>query len=270
MRCLYCQKRLWNPFGSTQFCSPAHESSYLEETSGAGLRRLMEPDVSQAPPQAKPGEPGTTSAQLSGLQAALWQPSAAPQNETSPNLPVPISRRYAGENTSVTITPKSQPRPVQAPPNPVISSGAPRVQAEPILVSQPVTVGGQVGKEDVVDGRRPRVGERRAAELGLDLPLPCVRGDQVELVRPNRGALPDGTFYRHDLIGCRVEMRDGRTVGLVRDVEGTLTGSRLVVDGAEGEVLIPLVSAICTLVDPAAKRIVIDPPEGLIEANARG
>jgi 16S rRNA processing protein RimM len=66
------------------------------------------------------------------------------------------------------------------------------------------------------------------------------------------------------------ETRDGRTVGLVRDVEGTLTGSRLVVDGAGGEVLIPLVSAICTLVDPAAKRIVIDPPEGLIEANARG
>ena len=31
--------------------------------------------------------------------------------------------------------------------------------------------------------------------------------------------------------------------------------------------LIPLVSPICTLVDPAAKRIVIDPPEGLIEVN---
>lgn len=82
-------------------------------------------------------------------------------------------------------------------------------------------------------------------------------------------ALPPGTFYRHDLIGCEVETLGGRTVGLVRDVEGTMTGSRLVVDGARGEVLIPLVSAICTQIDPAAKRIVIDPPEGLIEANAR-
>jgi 16S rRNA processing protein RimM len=80
--------------------------------------------------------------------------------------------------------------------------------------------------------------------------------------------LPAGTFYRHDLIGCRVDTRDGRTVGLVRDVEGTLTGSRLVVDGADGEVLIPLVAAICTEVDPAAKRIVVDPPEGLLEVNA--
>jgi 16S rRNA processing protein RimM len=94
---------------------------------------------------------------------------------------------------------------------------------------------------------------------GLELRVPVDR----------LAALPAGTFYRHDLVGCRVEMRDGRPVGVVREVEGTLAGSRLVVDGPGGEVLIPLVAAIVTQVDPAAKRIVIDPPEGLIEANAR-
>jgi 16S rRNA processing protein RimM len=94
---------------------------------------------------------------------------------------------------------------------------------------------------------------------GLELRVPVER----------LAALPAGTFYRHDLIGCRVETPDGTLVGPVRDVEGTLTGSRLVVDGVGGEVLIPLVAAICTVVDPAAKRIVIDPPEGLIDANAR-
>jgi 16S rRNA processing protein RimM len=80
-------------------------------------------------------------------------------------------------------------------------------------------------------------------------------------------ALPADTFYRHDLVGCVVETRDGRRVGPVTDVEGSMTGSRLVVDGGAGEVLIPLVAAICTVVDPAAKRIVIDPPAGLLEAN---
>jgi 16S rRNA processing protein RimM len=80
-------------------------------------------------------------------------------------------------------------------------------------------------------------------------------------------ALPADTFYRHDLIGCVVETRDGKRIGPVTDVEGSMTGSRLVVGGEAGEVLIPLVAAICTVVDPAAKRIVIDPPEGLIEAN---
>jgi 16S rRNA processing protein RimM len=95
---------------------------------------------------------------------------------------------------------------------------------------------------------------------GLELRVPVDR----------LAALPPATFYRHDLIGCRVETPDGAEVGIVRDVEGTMTGSRLVVDGAAGEVLIPLVAAICTLVDPPAKRIVIDPPDGLIDANARG
>jgi 16S rRNA processing protein RimM len=80
-------------------------------------------------------------------------------------------------------------------------------------------------------------------------------------------ALPDGTFYRHDLIGCRVETRAGRPVGVVQDVEGSLAGSRLVVADGSGDILIPLAAEICTLIDPAAKRIVIDPPEGLLEAN---
>ena len=79
--------------------------------------------------------------------------------------------------------------------------------------------------------------------------------------------LPGGTFYRHDLIGCRVEMPAGELVGTVQNVEGTLSGSRLVVAAARGEVLIPLVAEICVTIDPVAKRIVIDPPDGLLEVN---
>jgi 16S rRNA processing protein RimM len=95
------------------------------------------------------------------------------------------------------------------------------------------------------------------ALAGLELRVPTDR-----LV-----TLPPDTFYRHDLVGCQVTTRGGRAVGLVRDVEGTVGGSRLVVDGPGGEVLIPLVAVICTEVDPAAKRIVIDPPDGLLEVN---
>jgi 16S rRNA processing protein RimM len=95
----------------------------------------------------------------------------------------------------------------------------------------------------------------------------ALAGHDLRVPIDRLAALPPDTFYRHDLIGCRVDTRDGRAVGVVRDVEGTLTGSRLIVDGEHGEVLIPLVAVICTEVDPAAKRIVIDPPEGLIEVN---
>lgn len=81
--------------------------------------------------------------------------------------------------------------------------------------------------------------------------------------------LPAGTFYRHDLVGCRVVTKSGAEVGVVTDVEGTLSGSRLVIAGAAGEVLVPFATAICPEVNPAGKRIVIDPPEGLVELNAR-
>jgi 16S rRNA processing protein RimM len=81
--------------------------------------------------------------------------------------------------------------------------------------------------------------------------------------------LPGGTFYRHDLVGCRVETLRGEAVGTVRAVEGTLDGSRLVVEGARGEVQIPLAASICVAVDVVSRRVVIDPPEGLLELNAR-
>jgi 16S rRNA processing protein RimM len=79
--------------------------------------------------------------------------------------------------------------------------------------------------------------------------------------------LPAGTFFRHDLVGCRVETAAGRHVGVVSGVEGSTNGSRLTVDTDSGEVLIPLAAEICTTIDPAAKRIVINPPEGLLELN---
>jgi 16S rRNA processing protein RimM len=81
--------------------------------------------------------------------------------------------------------------------------------------------------------------------------------------------LPAGTFYRHDLVGCEVRDTGDAIVGRVKDVHGPIERSHLVVEGPRGEVLIPLVDHICVRVDPAARVIVIDPPEGLLEANER-
>ena len=83
--------------------------------------------------------------------------------------------------------------------------------------------------------------------------------------------LPDGTFYRHDLVGCDVRDVAGRTIGRVRAVEGPMERSHLVVESPGGaEVLIPLAAGICETVDPAGRRIVIDPPEGLLDLNETG
>jgi 16S rRNA processing protein RimM len=97
----------------------------------------------------------------------------------------------------------------------------------------------------------------------------ALAGHELRVPVERLAALPPGTFYRHDLIGCRVETTSGAAVGVVTDVEGTMAGSRLVVDHGGNEVLIPLASDICPAIDPAGKRIVIDPPDGLLDVNAR-
>jgi 16S rRNA processing protein RimM len=58
-------------------------------------------------------------------------------------------------------------------------------------------------------------------------------------------------------------------IGEVTDVEGSLGQNRLVVQGRHGEVLIPMVAGICVEIDVAAKRIVVNPPEGLLDLNER-
>ncbi len=82
--------------------------------------------------------------------------------------------------------------------------------------------------------------------------------------------LPTGVYYRHDLVGCTVTTAAGAPVGTVTEVEGSLGRSRLVVRGPGNEILVPLVAPICVRIDPGARVIVIDPPDGLLELNAAG
>lgn len=93
-------------------------------------------------------------------------------------------------------------------------------------------------------------------------------------------ALPAGTYYRHDLTGCRVVTVEGQPIGEVSRVDGTLERSWLVIvrraetdegDGHQAsvtdEVLVPLTEHICAQIDVNQRQIVIDPPDGLLELN---
>jgi ribosomal 30S subunit maturation factor RimM len=60
----------------------------------------------------------------------------------------------------------------------------------------------------------------------------------------------------------------GEPIGTVRNVEGTLERSYLVVDGPRGEVMIPMVADMCPAIDIANRRITVSVPEGLIDLNS--
>ena len=97
----------------------------------------------------------------------------------------------------------------------------------------------------------------------------ALAGAELKMPLSEMGELPGGTYYRHDLVGCQVEDTEGRLIGEVSAVEGPMEGSRLVIAAPHGEVLIPLVAAICVEVNPAARRIRVAAPDGLLELNAR-
>ena len=82
--------------------------------------------------------------------------------------------------------------------------------------------------------------------------------------------LAAGTHYVHDLQQCLVVTTSRAEIGRVTRVEFGSGTPVLVVTGEPGEeVMVPLAQEICREIDPAGKRIVIDPPAGLIELNRR-
>jgi 16S rRNA processing protein RimM len=95
----------------------------------------------------------------------------------------------------------------------------------------------------------------------------ALAGAELWLPQAALAPLPEGTFYRHDLIGCEVRDTGDALVGRITAVEGTLERSYLVVDG---DVMIPLVDHICLRIDMPARRVIVSPPEGLIELYRAG
>jgi 16S rRNA processing protein RimM len=113
---------------------------------------------------------------------------------------------------------------------------------------------------------RPVIGLEGIASITDAEPL---AGMELKMPLESMDALPAGTYYRHDLVGCQVQDTEGRILGEVAAVEGTIDASRLVINAPHGEVLIPLVAPICVEVDPAGRKIRVAAPEGLFELNSR-
>jgi 16S rRNA processing protein RimM len=92
-------------------------------------------------------------------------------------------------------------------------------------------------------------------------------GGELRVSEASLHALEPGVYYEHQLVGCTVETVGGESVGTVARVQGGAAASLLTIDGPRGEVLVPLVQDICVAIDVDARRITIEPPDGLLELN---
>ena len=116
----------------------------------------------------------------------------------------------------------------------------------------------------LVEGRRPILafdGYATVEESG------ALAGAELRVPESSLQPLPDGSYYLHQLAGCRVETTEGALVGTVSRVDGGAGAAVLVVDGASGEVLVPLAQEICVGIDVGARAIRVRMPEGLLELN---
>jgi len=91
-------------------------------------------------------------------------------------------------------------------------------------------------------------------------------GAEVRVPLEQRTPLDPGEFFQDDLVGCQViDRQTGQTLGKVSGwQDGGGPGGLLAVDGG---LLIPFVRSICVEIDPAAKRISVDLPQGLKDLN---
>ncbi len=79
----------------------------------------------------------------------------------------------------------------------------------------------------------------------------------------------EGSHYSFELVGCAVTTKAQEKIGIVKDVWPIGESVLLVVESSRGakEILIPFSQDICPVVDIVQKRIVIDPPDGLLDLN---
>jgi 16S rRNA processing protein RimM len=105
------------------------------------------------------------------------------------------------------------------------------------------------------------------AVAGYDSPEAAAALTGRLLAVPEAEALPapPGHFYPWQLAGCRVLTEDGRDVGQVLRIEGGPGQDLWVVGDGTREHLVPAVAEIVREVDLGARRVVISPPEGLLE-----
>ena len=103
---------------------------------------------------------------------------------------------------------------------------------------------GAIGR--VVVNAQPHGRDWRVRFMGVDdrNASEALRGTWLFVSRDTLPELPEGSFYRFQLLGMAVRTEDGKALGRIEDILEAGAHDVCVVRGAEGEVLIPAVEAL--------------------------
>ena len=94
----------------------------------------------------------------------------------------------------------------------------------------------------------------------------ALRGTEVYIRQQDAAPLDEDEYFLHDLPGLQVETTGGEVLGTVDEVLETGANDVLVVRRESGEeVLIPMTREVVKALDLTARRIVIEPIQGLLD-----
>jgi len=102
------------------------------------------------------------------------------------------------------------------------------------------------------------IGDRTAAD--------AIKGLKLYVARDALPETEEDEFYYSDLIGLRAELINGEELGVIRWVLEAGAGASLEVDTKTGTVMVPFTKAAVPVVDMDNGKVVIDPPDGLMES----
>ena len=93
----------------------------------------------------------------------------------------------------------------------------------------------------------------------------ALRGEYILVREADLEPLPEGEFYRFQLIGLRVITTQGLDLGRVTDIISARENDVLVVAGPTGENLIPVIEDVVQAIDVEAGKITIEAVPGLLK-----
>lgn len=92
-----------------------------------------------------------------------------------------------------------------------------------------------------------------------------LRGQDLTIPGSELHPLPEGQYYTFQIIGLNVVTTEGKKVGKVTDIMATPSNDVYIVEGKQGEVLIPAIEDVVKSIDLKKRKIIIEAIEGLLD-----
>lgn len=123
-------------------------------------------------------------------------------------------------------------------------------------------------EELIIDGHRIHKGYDLIHFQGLNNinDVEHFKGSFLKITESQLTELEENEYYYHEIIGCEVYTTSGEEVGHIKEILSPGANDVWVVQRQSGkDILIPYIEDVVLEIDVEAKKVVIEPMEGLLE-----